>query len=131
MSYQKNIIAETTSNSNFRKVIFTGKKSQLVVMDIKPGESIGKETHDNVEQTLFFLSGEGLAIVGGVETPIGAGDVVVVVSGTEHDFINTGKASLKVYTLYAPPNHFDGRTHQTKADAEADFADEEFGHNVR
>jgi len=127
MSYTTNIIKETEVNNYFRKVLFTGERSQLVVMDIPAGEEIGEETHAHVEQTLFFLSGTGKAILNGEETEIGAGDVVIVTSGTKHNFINTGTDSLKVYTTYAPPNHIDGRIHITKADADKDVEDEAFG----
>lgn len=130
MSYQKNILEETKNNANFRTVLFTGKKSQLVVMDIKPGEEIGLETHDNVEQTLFFMTGIAKAILDGQESVIKAGDVVIVTPGTAHNFINTGNESVKVYTIYAPANHIDGRIHVTPADAAADQADEDFGHHV-
>jgi mannose-6-phosphate isomerase-like protein (cupin superfamily) len=130
MSYSGDIISRTRENANFRQVIFTGKKSQLVVMDIPPGGEIGTETHPNVEQTLFFLSGIGEAILDGVRSPIKAGDAVVVTPGTEHNFRNTGNEPLKVYTIYAPPNHIDGRVHRTKAEADADIEDEEFGHSV-
>lgn len=131
MSYQTNIVEQTKNNKNFRTVLFTGKKSQLVVMSIPPGSEIGEETHARVEQTLFFLSGSGKAILDNKETKIIAGDVVVVIPGTKHNFVNTGAEDLKVYTVYAPPNHIDGRAHKTKADAEADDADEEFGNNVK
>ncbi len=131
MSYIGHIIDDTKMNSFFRKVVFTGAKSQLVVMDIKPGESIGKETHEHVEQILFFLTGFGTAIFNGKEEPINAGDVAVVTPGTEHDFINTGAESMKVYTIYCPPNHIEGRIHKTKAEAEADTEDEEFGHAIQ
>jgi mannose-6-phosphate isomerase-like protein (cupin superfamily) len=127
MSYTGNIIKETNDNAYYRKVIFTGGKSQLVVMDIKPGENIGAEIHPHTEQTLFLLSGEGKSILDGVETPFVAGDVVVVTPGTKHDFVNTGTSSLKIFTVYAPPNHIDGRIHKTKAEAEADVADEAIG----
>lgn len=130
MPYIKNIIKETEENTNFRKVMFTGDRSQLVVMDIPAGGEIGKEKHEHVEQTLFFLSGTGKAILNGEETVIGAGDVVVVTPGTEHNFLNTGSEPLKVYTIYAPANHVDGRVHVTKADADADDEDEAFGHSV-
>ena len=130
MSYQINIIQATNNNPNFRKVLFTGKKSQLVVMTIPAGGEIGAETHDNVEQTLFFLSGSGKAILDGVETPVGEGDVCVVTPGTNHNFINTGTDDLKIYTIYAPPNHIDGRIHATKKDADADTEDEDFGHHA-
>ncbi|MES2953083.1 MAG: cupin domain-containing protein [Patescibacteria group bacterium] len=127
MSYHTRILEEAKNNTNFRTTLFTGELSQLVVMDIKPGEDIGAEVHAHVEQTLFFLEGEGKAFVGGEEYTIGAGDVVVVTPGTKHNFLNTGSTSLKVYTVYAPPNHIDGRIHKTKAEAQADLADEEFG----
>ncbi|MFA6603678.1 MAG: cupin domain-containing protein [Patescibacteria group bacterium] len=131
MSYIGNIINLTKANDLFRQVLFTGQKSQLVVMAIPPGGEIGKETHPNVEQTLFFLSGHGETILNGQRSPIAPGDVVIVTPGTEHNFVNTGTEPLKVYTLYAPPNHIDGRTHKTKADADADEEDEEFGHGVK
>jgi len=131
MSYNTNVIDATRANTNFRTVLFTGKKSQLVVMEIPAGGEIGAETHDNVEQSLFFLSGSGKAVLDGKESPVNAGDVYVVTPGTNHNFINTGKEPLKVYTIYAPPNHIDGRVHATKADADADTADEDFGHGVK
>ena len=131
MPYQINIVRETESNTNFRKVLFTGPKSQLVVMEIPAGGEIGEEIHKYVEQTLFFLSGAGGAVINGEEKPIGPGDVVVVTPGTRHNFINTGKEPWKIYTVYAPPNHIDGRVHKTKVDADADQEDESFGETVR
>lgn len=127
MSYHTNILQETDENENFRRVLYTGKKSQLVIMSIPPGGEIGQETHVHTEQTLFFLSGTGEAELSGKKFSIGPGDVVVVVPGTEHNFRNTGKTDLKIYTTYAPPNHLDGRIHKTKADADADTADEAAG----
>jgi mannose-6-phosphate isomerase-like protein (cupin superfamily) len=131
MPYQCNIITKTTKNGNFRTVLFTGARSQLVVMDIPPGGEVGEETHAHVEQTLFFHSGTGKAILNGAETAVGPGDVVVVTPGVKHNFINTGSDSLKIYTIYAPPNHIDGRIHATKAIADADVADEAVGEAVR
>ena len=131
MSYQNPILETTKNNNYFRQVLFTGEKSQLVVMDIKPGEEVGLETHDHVEQSLFFISGTGKAILNGQESVIKAGDVVVVMPGTEHNFINTGTESLKIYTIYAPANHIDGRVHKTPAEAIADQEDEDFGHSIR
>jgi len=130
MSYISHLIEETGANKNFRKVLFTGDKSQLVLMNILPGESVGGETHEHVEQTLFFLSGDGKAILNGIESPIHGGDVVVVTPGTKHNFVNSGSTPLQIYTLYTPPNHIDGRIHATKSDAEADIVDEEFGEGV-
>lgn len=127
MSYRTNIIKETEKNEYFRRVLFTGKNSQLVVMSIPPGGEVGEETHKYTEQTLFFLSGIGEGALNDKKFPIGPGDVVVVVPGTKHNFINTGTTDLKIYTVYAPPNHIDGRIHKTKADADADTADEAVG----
>lgn len=130
MSYHTNIIKDTEKNGNFRKVLFTGANSQLVVMSVPPGGEVGKETHKYTEQTLFFLSGTGEGELDGKKFPIGPGDVVVVVPGTEHNFRNTGAQDLKIYTVYAPPNHIDGRVHRTKADADADTADEAVGESA-
>lgn len=127
MSYHTNIINDTQANENFRRVLFTGKNSQLVVMSIPPGGEVGKETHAYTEQTLFFLSGTGEGEFDGKKFSIGPGDVAVVVPGTEHNFVNTGTEPLKIYTTYAPPNHIDGRVHATKAAADADTADEAVG----
>lgn len=130
-SYTGNIIQETEKNTYFRKVIFTGTRSQLVVMNIPPGGEVGEETHKYTEQTLFFLSGTGKAILDGKESPINAGDVVVVTPGTKHNFVNTGVIPLKIYTVYSPPNHIDGRIHVTKADADKDLQDETFGEKAK
>jgi mannose-6-phosphate isomerase-like protein (cupin superfamily) len=127
MNNHVNIVEATRNNDDFRKVIFTGKKSQLVVMSIPPGGEIGEEMHGHVEQTLFFLSGAGEAMLNGDTFAVGAGDVVTVVPGTRHNFKNNGTEDLKLYTVYAPPNHIDGRVHRTKAEADADEEDEAFG----
>jgi mannose-6-phosphate isomerase-like protein (cupin superfamily) len=128
--YSGSYIKETNDNAFFRKVLFTGAKSQLVAMNIKPGEDIGEETHHHVEQTLFLLSGEGKAVLEGKEQPYRAGDVVVVTPGTKHNFVNTGGEPLKIFTIYAPANHIEGRIHRTKHDAEMDEEDEAFGDKV-
>ena len=127
MSYHTNIVKDTQANDNFRRVLFTGANSQLVVMSIPQGGEVGKETHKYTEQTLFFLSGIGEGELDGKKFSIVPGDVVVVVPGTEHNFRNTGTEPLQIYTVYAPPNHIDGRVHATKADADADTADEAVG----
>ncbi len=131
MSFISHIVEATKANTNFRHVLFTGQRSQLVVMDIKPGESIGLEVHPHVEQSIFILSGQAKAMLDGEESPLMAGDVLVVTPGTQHDVVNTGSESLKVYTIYAPANHIDGRIHAMKSDAEADTEDEEFGSQVQ
>lgn len=106
-------------NKDFRRVLYTAKNCQLVVMSIPAGGDIGEETHQ-LDQFLRVESGSGVAILDGVEREITAGFAVLVPAGTKHNIKNTGSADLKLYTLYAPPNHKDGTVHKTKADAEAD-----------
>jgi mannose-6-phosphate isomerase-like protein (cupin superfamily) len=130
MPYQVNVGSVTRSNEDFRRVLHTGERSQLVVMTIPPGGEVGEERHDHVEQTLFCLSGNGTVILDGERAPFGPGDAVVVTPRTLHNFINTGTEPLRIYTIYAPANHLDGRVHRTKADADADEADESFGHRA-
>ena len=126
-SYHGNVIKATQENTDYRRVLFTGLNSQLVVMNIPPGGEVGAETHKYTEQTLFFLSGTGEGELNSKKFPIVPGDVVVVVPGTEHNFWNTGTSSLKIYTVYAPPNHLDGLVEATKAEADANTADEAVG----
>ena len=128
MSFHTDLAKAVAENQDFRRVLFTGKKSQLVAMCIPPGGEIGEETHEHVEQTLAFQAGTGEAMLDGETYAIKPGDVVVVTPGTKHNFKNTGSEPLKVATVYAPPNHIDGRIHHTKADADADTEDEAFGH---
>jgi mannose-6-phosphate isomerase-like protein (cupin superfamily) len=113
----KNIEQSALENNNFRKVLFTNKHSQVVLMSILPGEDIGREVHEVVDQVLVFVKGAGQAVVGGETHDIGAGDIFAVPAGTEHDFINTGDEVLKLFTVYSPPEHPDGVVHATKADA--------------
>ena len=131
MPYLANIFQETISNTNFRKVLYTGTRSQLVIMSIPAGGEVGSETHTYTEQTLFFLSGTGEAILNGKVTQISAGDVVVVPPGTEHNFINTGTEPLKIYTVYAPPNHIDGTVEATKSNADKNAKDEAYGNQPK
>lgn len=130
MFFKTNIVKAASENINFRTVLHTGQKSQLVVMNIPVGEDIGEETHAHVEQILYFQSGSGKAVLDGKETAIGAGDVVIVSPGTRHNFINSGSEPLVVATVYVPPNHIDRTVHKTKADAVADVKDEVFGESV-
>lgn len=130
MSFITNIIKKAEDNSLFREVVYTGEKSQLVVMNIPVGGEIGEEVHAHVEQSLFFLSGKGTSVLDGKEQQVGAGDVLIVTPGTRHNVINSGTDPLKVYTVYAPANHIDGRVHKTKADADVDVEDEAFGEAV-
>lgn len=106
-------------NGEFRRVLYTAKNCQLVVMALKPNEEIGAEVH-KLDQFFRVEEGSGEAVLDGVRTAIGAGFAVLVPAGTKHNIINTGATPLKLYTLYAPPNHRDGVIHHTRADAEAD-----------
>lgn len=118
--YHVNIEVETLTNKNFRKVLFTGAHTQLVVMSLAPSEDIGMEVHDNVDQFFRFESGQGKVILNGEEVTVGESDVVVVPAGTNHNIINTSTVEpLKLYTLYSPANHPDGTVHATKAEAMA------------
>jgi mannose-6-phosphate isomerase-like protein (cupin superfamily) len=117
--YVQNIEGLAIKNAEFRQVLYTAKHCQLVLMALKPKEDIGAEVH-KLDQFFRVEEGSGEAVLDGVRTPIRAGFAVVVPAGTNHNIINTGTVPLKLYTLYAPPNHRDGVVHHTRADAEAD-----------
>lgn len=118
--FHADIETETLSNTNFRKVLFTGQHAQLVVMSLLPNEDIGMEVHGNVDQFFRFESGEGKVIMNGEETLFKANDVVIVPAGTNHNIINTSATEpLKLYTIYSPANHPEGTIHATKAEAMA------------
>lgn len=117
--YVVSIAKETLANKNFRKVLYTAKNSQLVVMSLLPGEDIGSEVHD-LDQFIRVESGSGKTILNGVEHGIEGGYAVVVPAGTEHNIINTSDVNMKLYTVYSPPNHKDGTVHNTKEAASAD-----------
>lgn len=120
-----NIEKDAGENDFFRKVIFTANYSQLVLMSLKPGEEIGEEVHDTLDQFFRFESGKGKVVIEGEEASVGDGSVLVVPAGTKHNIINTSSdAPLKLYTIYSPPNHQDGTIHKTKEEAEA--SDEHF-----
>ena len=106
-------------NKTFRTVLYTAKNCQLVVMSLKPGEDIGEEVH-KLDQFLRVEKGKGKAVLDGVEHRIKPGFAILVPAGTRHNLINGPSGRMKLYTLYAPPNHQDGVVHATKADAEAD-----------
>jgi mannose-6-phosphate isomerase-like protein (cupin superfamily) len=118
--YIENIEEKTLSNNYFRQVLFTTPNLQLVVMSLLPKEDIGAETHQ-LDQFIRVEKGDGLAVLDGEERKIGDGFVVIVPAGTLHNIINTSETEeMKLYTVYAPPNHREGTIHKTKADAEAD-----------
>lgn len=111
--------AETASNADYRRVLYTGRFCQLVLMKLKPGEEIGAETHDDVDQFFRFEEGEGMVVIDGVEHKVKDGDGVIVPSGARHNVINTSrKVDLKLYTIYSPPEHLDQVVRRTKAEAE-------------
>ncbi|MBL7260578.1 cupin domain-containing protein [Paractinoplanes lichenicola] len=103
---------------DFRRVLWTGKHTQLVIMTIPPDGEIGEEVHE-VDQILTFVSGTGKAIVSGQERKVAQGDLVVVPAGRKHNFLNTGPNPLVLYTVYGPPEHADGAVHKTKEEADA------------
>jgi mannose-6-phosphate isomerase-like protein (cupin superfamily) len=118
--YIENIETLTLSNDNFRKVLYTDDRLQLVVMSLLPNEDIGEEVH-NLDQFIRVEQGSGVAILNGVETHIGDGSVVIIPTGTRHNILNSSATEkMKLYTLYSPPNHRDGVVHATKAEAEKD-----------
>lgn len=123
--YVENIELETQQNTNFRKVVYTGKHSQLVLMSLQPGEEIGEEVHEDGDQFFRVDDGVGKVVIEGVETELTDGSAVVVPAGASHNVINTSETEpLKLYTIYSPPHHREGVVHPTKQDAEAD--NEEF-----
>lgn len=117
--FVQDIESLAVKNDKFRQVLYTGKKTQLVLMSLKPQEDIGAEIHQ-VDQFFRVEEGSGEAVLNGARTPIQAGFAVLVPAGVNHNIINTGSVPLKLYTLYAPPNHRDGVVHETRADAEGD-----------
>lgn len=117
--FHDNIQEDTLENENFRKVLYTGKNMQLVLMTLQPGENIGMEHHD-ADQFFRFEGGVGQCIINGNEYDVKAEDSIFVPGGAEHDVINTSDNELlQLYTLYGPPNHIDGAVHETKEDATA------------
>jgi mannose-6-phosphate isomerase-like protein (cupin superfamily) len=119
MPFNVDIIKLAKANTCFREVVATGPHSQVVVMSIPPGGDIGEEVHDDVDQTLVFVQGEGQAILDGEKSAVAVDRLVHVPAGTRHNFVNTGKVDLRLYTIYAPPEHKPGTIHKTKAEADA------------
>jgi mannose-6-phosphate isomerase-like protein (cupin superfamily) len=113
------ILKKTLDNDAFRDEVITGKQCQVVLMTLQPGEEIGAEVHEDHDQILVLAEGNGQAVLEGQAREIGTNDLVFVHAGVEHNFINTGSRPLKLYTVYAPPEHPEGTRHATKADADA------------
>lgn len=123
--YKTNIEKETLNNKNFRKVLYTGAYSQLVLMSLKPKQEIGSEVHEENDQFLRFEGGSGRVMIDDTKYTVKDGDAVVIPAGARHNVINTSATDeLKLYTIYSPPHHKDGIVRKTKEEAEAN--DEEF-----
>ena len=117
--YVANIEKLTLENENFRKVLYTDKNVQMVVMSLLPKAEIGEEVHD-VDQFLRVERGTGKAVISDISHDLEDGSAMIIPVGTKHNIINTGEGQMKIYSLYMPPHHKDGTVHKTKADAEAD-----------
>lgn len=117
--YIGDIEEQTEANRDFRRVLFTGPRIQLVVMALQPGEELGEEVHVSTDRFFRVEEGKGKIWMDGAETAIESDMAIVVPAGMRHNIKNTGHKALKLYTLYAPPQHPDGTVHRTKADAVA------------
>lgn len=114
----QNITQQARDNEYFRRVLATGKHTQVVIMSIPVKGEIGEETHTDNDQVLYLIDGEGTVILDGEQSSYKAGDLVLVEAGVKHNFVNTGEVPLKILTTYAPPHHPDGTVHKTKEEAD-------------
>ncbi len=116
--YVVDLEKQTKDNTDFRRVLYTAKHSQLVLMSLNPGEEIGEEVHEHLDQFFRFEAGEGMVLIDGVKQNVGDGDCAIVPAGASHNVTNTSKSStLKLYTIYSPPEHQDKVVRHTKKDA--------------
>jgi mannose-6-phosphate isomerase-like protein (cupin superfamily) len=116
--FKSNIEKAALDNSNFRHILYTGKYSQLVLMNLDPGEEIGEEVHKTIDQFFRFEKGQGVVSIDGVKHKVTDGDAIIVPAGAKHNVTNTSKTKeLKLYTIYSPPEHVDGTVRKTKAEA--------------
>lgn len=113
------IVDMALENDAFRDELITGPESQLVLMTIQPGDEIGSEVHDDHDQILVFVEGVGTAILDDESFEVGVNDLVFVKAGVKHNFVNSGPTPLRLFTIYAPPEHSAGTRHRTKAEADA------------
>jgi mannose-6-phosphate isomerase-like protein (cupin superfamily) len=120
--FVRNLNELALENKFFRQVLETGEAMQVVVMSLEPGQDIGAEVHENTEQVLICMYGQGQAIIDDYQHDFNTGDMMLVKAGREHNFVNTGQDEMKIVTIYSPPQHQDGIVHETKADAESDEA---------
>jgi mannose-6-phosphate isomerase-like protein (cupin superfamily) len=123
VGFNTDIVAAAKANTYFRQVLSTGKHAQVVVMSIPPGGEIGEEVHEHVDQVLVFVEGTGVAILQGQGSAVGPDRLVHVPAGVRHNVVNRGSTDLRLYTVYAPPQHADGTIHRTRAEADADESD--------
>lgn len=121
--FKSNIENDTINNNNFRKILYTGKNLQLVLMSLKSGEEIGEETHNDNDQFFRFEKGEGKVIINDTEYEVKDGDAIIIPAGSKHNIINTNKEELKMYTIYSPPHHKDKIVRKTKKEAEENQID--------
>lgn len=116
--FNKDIVKLTTANKHFQKEVYYDENCQVVMMSIEPNDDIGEETHD-ADQTTFFVSGDGQAVVDGSRTKVGPNHLIVIPKGSKHNIINKGAEPLKLFTVYSPPAEEQGVSHKTKEEAEA------------
>lgn len=116
--FNKDILKVTTDNKDYQKEIYLDEQCQIVMMNIQPGDDIGEETHD-ADQTTFFVSGTGEAVLDGKRTKVTPNHLLVIPKGTKHNIVNKGEEPLKLFTIYAPPAEDPGVSHKTKEEAEA------------
>lgn len=122
--YVADVFALAGQSADFRRVLATAEHTQLVIMTLAPGEEIGSEVHDGIDQVLLVLEGSGATVVDGEEQPVARGSAIVVPAGVRHNVIADDAAPMRIVTVYAPPDHAPDTVHPTKADAEADEHDE-------
>ncbi|MEK7628012.1 MAG: cupin domain-containing protein [Patescibacteria group bacterium] len=120
--YTGNIETDTRANADFRRVLYTGRHSQLVLMNLRPGEEIGLEVHTDTDQFFRFETGQGQVIIDESVYEVADGVAVIVPAGAQHNVVNTGDIDLKLYTIYSPAHHKDGIVRTTKEDAVAQDA---------
>jgi len=129
--YYARLVELARQNRDYRRVVYTGQRSQIVLMSLPPGGTIGWEQHPYVEQTFVFVSGTGAGLIGDEQYTIEPGIGMTVPPGVRHNIVNTGAELLQLFTIYAPPNHLDQRVHPTRAAAYADHQDAAYGAGVR
>lgn len=124
--YVENIEEATVANEDFRRVLYTGKNLQLVLMTLQPGEEIGEEVHEDIDQFFRVEEGRGEIRIDGKANPIEGDFAAIVPAGARHNVVNTGDRPLRLYTLYGPPEHKEGTVHKDKAQADRDHENDEF-----